>query len=144
MVCTRKENYQHNRQLSQLSETLNEFVIGNRTTASANGCETLELQTNDLSKNFGRVTIGENSVCQDQIIEKNIGDKIRKVVDNAVWTVENRVFDTILTPVDNIVILRVETGMRSINGSSERGPCSMVGNPDQGDFTGNAEDTPLM
>ena len=55
--------------------------------------EILEPQTNGLSNNLGRITVGENSVCQGRVIKKIIDDEIRKAVDNAVLTVETRVHD---------------------------------------------------
>ena len=59
-------------------------MYGNNTNTGSIGNGTLEPQINGLSNNFGRVTISENSACQEQVIEKNIDDKIRKAVDDAV------------------------------------------------------------
>ena len=89
MFSTRKKNHQHKRQLSQLNETLNDFVIGNNTNSSAIGDETLEPQKNSCSNNFWRIVLVESSVCQNQTIGDNIDDKIKKTVDSAVMTVEN-------------------------------------------------------
>ena len=58
--------------------------------------------------------------------------------------VQNRVHSAILTAMDNVVIPRVEMAVRSITESSGREPSSMVQNPDQRDFSGNTENTPLM
>ena len=66
----------------QSNKTLNDFVIGNHTNASAIGNETLGSQINTLSNIFGRTTIGENSLCQDQVVKKDFDDKIRKAADN--------------------------------------------------------------
>ena len=95
-------------------------------------------------KIFGKITVGENSACQDRIIEKNIDGKIRNAVDNAVLTVWNWVHDAILTPMDNIVTSRVGMAVRTITGSSGRGLCSMVQNCDQRDFTEHAENIPFI
>ena len=70
---------------------------------SALANEILEPQINGFSTNFGSITAGGNSPCQDQIIENYSDDKIRKAVDNAVTTVENRVHDAILTAMDNVL-----------------------------------------
>ena len=129
---------------SQLNETLNDFVIGNNTNAIAIENETSEPQTNGLLNNFGNNIIGENSGCQDQIIEKSIDDKIRKAVDNAVMTVESRVADASLTAMDNVVMPWVEMAVRSITESSVRGRSCMIQNPDQLDLIGNTKNTPLM
>ena len=129
MVPTEKKKHQHKSQLSQLTETLNVFVMSNNTNASAIGNETLERQTNGLCNKFGRITAGENSACQDQLNQRNFDDKIGKALDNAVLTVQNLVhFDAILTVMDNVVKLRVETAVRSITGSSGRRPCNMIQN----------------
>ena len=88
-----------------------------------------------FSNDFAITTVAENSVCEDQINEKYFEEKIRKAVDNAVMTVENRTHDAILTALDNVVIPRFETAMRSITESSRRGRSSVVQNPDPWDFT---------
>ena len=105
MVSTRKKKHQHKRQLSQTDELLYVFVIGNNTKVSTIGDETLELETNGLFLNFGRITLGQNSECQDQVVERNNDVKIRFTVDNAVKSVKNRVPDAIFTAMDNVVLL---------------------------------------
>ena len=59
-------------------------------------------------------------------------------------TVKNWVYDNFLTAVSIVVIPRVEMAVRSITKSSRRGPNSVVQNPDQRDFTGITEKTPLV
>ena len=44
-VSTRKKKNHQKRQLIQLNETLNDFIFGNNTNASAIGNETVEPQT---------------------------------------------------------------------------------------------------
>ena len=83
MVSTRKKKHQNKGQLRQLNETLNDFIIGKNTAASAKENETLEPRTKTLPKGFGRIAVGENSVHQDQVLDKNIDDKIRKAIDAA-------------------------------------------------------------
>ena len=58
--------------------------------------------------------------------------------------VENQVNDAILTTMDNVVMPRFELAVRSITKLSGREPNCVVQNPDQRDFTGNTENTPLM
>ena len=70
MVSTRKKKHQDKKQLSLLNKTLNVFAIGTITNIKSIGNESLEAQTNGLSNNFWRVTVGENSASQDQVIEK--------------------------------------------------------------------------
>ena len=139
-----KKKQLHQRQLSQLRESLDDFVIGINTNAGANGNESLEPHTNSLSTNFGRLIISENSACQDQIITEHNDNKIRKAVENAVPTVENRVHDAISTAMDNLIQPQVEMAVRALTGSSGRGPSGEVQNPDLEDFTGKTENTPLI
>ena len=108
MVTTRKKNPQHKKQLSQLNETLNDFVIGNNTNSIKTEDQTLEPQANNRSNIFGRTIVGENSACQNQVIENSIDDNISNWVDSAVMTVENWMHDAILTTMDKLVILRVK------------------------------------
>ena len=141
---TRKKKNQHKRQLIQFNETLNDFVIGNKTIAGAIANETSELQTYGWSISFERIIDGENSPCQNQVFEKIVDDNFRKAVNNAVVTVKHRMHDAILTAMDNEVFQRVEKAVRLITGSSGQRPSSLVQNPDWRDFTGNTENVPLM
>ena len=127
-----------------MNGTINDFVISNNTNSSALAIEALQQQTKGPFNNFEKITVGENNKCQHQVIEKNNNDKIRKAVDIAVMTFENQVHDSILTTMDNVVILRVEMALRSITGSLGQGPCIMVQNTDRTEFTWNTENTPLM
>ena len=52
-------------------------------------------------------------------------------------------YDAVLTAMNNVVISRVEMTVRSITGSSGIDLSSRVQNPDQRDFKGNTETTPL-
>ena len=52
MVSTRKKKNQQKRQVSQLEETLNDFVIGNSVNVNVSESETLEKQTNGQSNDF--------------------------------------------------------------------------------------------
>ena len=144
MVSTRKKKNQHKKQLSQSNDTLNDFVIGNIIDASAVENETLESQTSSRLNNLRRITVGEDSECQNQVIENTIYDKIREAIESAVLTIENRIHDFILTAMDNVVIPRVEMAVRSITELSGRGSSSVVQNPGQRNFTGNTVNTPLM
>ena len=143
MVSTRKKRNQQKRQLSHLNETLNDFVIGSNTNESITENETLESQTDGRYDNAEEIVNRQNSAFQYQVIGNNIDDKIRKVVDNAVKTVENRMHDAVLTVMDNVVIPRVEMAVRSTTGSSGHGATSTVQNPDRSDFIGKTENTPL-
>ena len=127
-----------------MNKILNDFVNDNEINANAFGNETLGPQSNNCFNNVVRSVDGENSTCQNQIIETNIDDKIRKAVDNAVMTIDVRMHDAILTGLNNVEIPRVELAARSITGSSGQRPSSVVQNFDRSIFTGNTENTPLI
>ena len=95
MLSLQRKKHQHRRRLNQLNETSKDFVIGNKTNACAKRNGTLEPRTNSRSNNFERITVGESSACQNQVIENIFEDKTRKLVDNAFMTVENRRHDAI-------------------------------------------------
>ena len=69
-VSTHEKKHQHKRKVSQLNEISDDFIIANIANAEAKGNETLDPQTRCLIKTFGSSTVGENSVSQDQVIEK--------------------------------------------------------------------------
>ena len=140
MVSTRKKKNQQKRQLSQLDQTLNDFVVGNSVNVNVSESENLEQQTNGQPNDF---EIVDNSARQNQVIESNIDDQITRAVSSAVMTVENRMHDAILTAIGNVVITRVEMAVKSITGLTGHGTNSEVQNPDRRDFLGNIRNTPL-
>ena len=91
--------------------------MGNNTNASAIKIETIQPQTNGLPKISGIFSASENSACQDRVIEKNIHEKYRRVVDNAVMTVKYLMHDAILKAMDVVVKPRIEMVVRSITKS---------------------------
>ena len=102
MVSTRKKNDQQKRQLSQLNETLNDFVTGNNVNVNVSDCGKLEQQTNVQSNDFDRI---DNSVRRNQVIGNKIDDQTTRAVSIAVMTVKNCIHDAILTTIDKLVIL---------------------------------------
>ena len=118
-----------------------DFIIGNGTNVNATENETLERHTISQPNDFESFV---DSASQNRVIEKNIDDKIRKAVNNAVTSVENRMHDAILAGLDKAVIPGVEMALRSITGSSGHGPNGEVQNSHRTDFLGNAGNTPLM
>ena len=72
-------------------------------------------------------------------LEENIDSKVRIKVDIVIITVESRFRDAVLTAIENLVIPRVEVAMKSANASSGRSVDCNVLEPDQRDFSGNAE-----
>ena len=146
MVSTPKKKHQNKRQLNQLNETLNHSIIGNKVNASAIGNETMKPQASGLSKNFGGSSVGKTVQVKIKSLKRRSTTKSEKrlIILLSVMTVENRVHATILTAVCNVVIPRVEMAVGSITELSGRRPSSVAQNRDQGDFSGNTENTPLM
>ena len=102
----------------------------------------MEPQSNGFVNNFGTFSVGENSIGQDQGFGKNIGDKIRNEVDNAITVVEIMVVEIMVVEItwrdfgsdgqcNNTASWN---GVKSIIESSGRGAGSMVQNPDQINF----------
>ena len=135
-----RKKQQKKKQLSQLNETSNDVIIGNRANVSVVETETLEQQTDGQHYGFERLV---DSASQNHAVENN-EDKIERAVDNLVFPVQNRMHDAILTAMDKVVLPGVEMAVRSFTGSSGHGPNNGVQNPDRRDFLGNANNTPLM
>ena len=109
---------------------------------SATGNETLEEQQNIGQQNdFERFV---DSACQNQVIENIIDDKIKRAVNNAVFTVKKCMHEAILTAMDEVLIPKIEIVVKSITGSSGHGINSEVQNPNRRDFLGNADNTTLV
>ena len=112
MVSTREKK---NQQKKQLNETSYYVILGNGAYVNAMEKETLEQQANGQHNDFESFV---DCASQNQVIEYNIDDKIRRALDNAFSTVENRMHEVIVTAMYKMVIPRVEMVVRSITGSS--------------------------
>ena len=71
MISTQKKKNQLKKQLSQLNVTLNDFVIGSCSNASAMENETLQQQTNGHFNDFERTV---DSASHNEVIGNNIDD----------------------------------------------------------------------
>ena len=123
-----------------MDDTLNEFVIGNSNTVKTIENEDLKSDANGHHEDFEKIV---DSASQNQVIGSNNDNRKRNAVDNVVIAVENRLHEAILTAMNIVVIPWVEMAVRSITGSSENGPNSIVQNSDRTNLTVNAESTPL-
>ena len=104
MVSARKRRSQQKRQLSQINETSDDFVIGSNTNVGEIENEAWESQTDGHYSNSEKIADVEISACQNEVIGNNIDDRIRKVVDSSIKTVKNRMYHAILTAMDNLVL----------------------------------------
>ena len=94
MISTRKKKNQQKNQLSQLNETLSDFISGNNTNMGLSEKENWEQQASGGHRNFDRI---DENASQNQVIRNNTDDRIRYAVDSTVIAVENRMHDAILT-----------------------------------------------
>ena len=78
MVSSRKKKNLQKRQLSQLDETLSNFVIGNNIDATVVQNETQEPQKNGPFNTSERTIGGENAAGQNQVGSNNIISKLGK------------------------------------------------------------------
>ena len=136
-----EEKNQQKKQLSQLDETLNDFVIGNDENVNVSENEKLGQKINGQCNDS---EIIDNSVGKNQVIKNIFLDQITRAVSSAVMTVENCMHDAILTGLRNMVIPRVELAVKLITGSTGHGTNSEVHNPDRRVFSGIFRNTPLM
>ena len=91
-------------------------------------------------------TLGENNTSHTQIIKK-LAISIREEVARVFATVEHQIHDATLTARKKVVDLlsqNWETTVKSTNRLSRLRTNSVAQNPEQRDFPGNMEDTPLM
>ena len=86
---------------------------------------------NGFDDNPGGEPLKEKSACQNQVLERNIANRVRKEVDGVVTPVEMWVHDGFLTAMDIMGIPGVEIAVKSITGSSGRRSDSVVQNLDQ-------------
>ena len=94
------------------------FFIGNNTKAGVAENEIAGPQNDAHVDNCGMEMPGENSGCHVQVIEIIIANSVRQEVDRVFAAVENRVPETILTEMDNVVKLRLEMALRSVTALS--------------------------
>ena len=106
MIFTRKMKHQNKRYLSHLMESLNDF-FGKITEAGVAEGGTVESQNGPLVSICGVEALSENTASYNQVIRKDIADRIRIEVDNVVAAVKNWVHDSIFTAMDSVAVLKV-------------------------------------
>ena len=119
MFFTCKNKNQQKCELSQLNETLDDFIFGNGTNINAIENEILKQQPNgphNKSEKF------DNDLSYNQVIISNIDDRNRNAVDNVCTAVGNCMHDAILTAMNHAVTTRVGEAVRLITASSGNGP----------------------
>ena len=130
MVSTRKKRQSNKRLLSQLDDFDQDLIIGS--TAS----ERQENVVVDESTNVQDFTVGTSNVSP--VINKNamnvktfescFNERIDREMNIIVDTVEDRIQNAILAAIDNIVALKIELAIRSLNAFSGRDVTSVSAN----------------
>ena len=120
MVSTRKKRQSSKRLLSQLDDFDQDIIIGN--TASERQ-ESVVVNEGTDDQDFTAGTSNVSSVVNKNVLtvktlERCFNERIDREMSNIVDTVEDRIQNTILTAVDNIVTPKIELAIRSINASS--------------------------
>ena len=113
---TLMKKHQNKKFLSRLNECLNGFVIGNITLVGVAEDELVGRQNDVFFDNFGCATFGKNITSHNQVIERNLTDRVKEDFDKVVSAVKNRVHGAISAEMDTVVIQRVEMVVRSIIG----------------------------
>ena len=120
MVSTRKKRQSNRRLLSQLDDFQQEMNIGNAVSESQENTLVNE-GTNDQHFTVG--TSSNNSVVNGnatnvKTLERCFNETIDREMNNIVDTVEDGIPNATLTAIDNIVALKKELAIRSMNASS--------------------------
>ena len=130
MVSTRKKRQLNRKLLRQLDDFDQDIVIGNVASERRENALVNE-GTNDQDFTVG--TSGDNLATNENVVnvktlERCFNERIDSEMNNIVDTIEDRIQNEILTAVDNIVALRIELAIRSINASSGRDVTSVAEN----------------
>ena len=135
MVSTGKTRQSNRRLLSHLDDFDHDIIIGN-TASERQENSIVNEGTNDRDFTVGtsgsNLMTNENSVTV-KTLERCFNEMIDGEMSNIVDTVEDRIQNAILTPIDSIVAPKVELAIRSINASSRRDTTSVAANSDCGE-----------
>ena len=130
MVSTRNKRQSNKRLRSQLDDFDQHMITGN---AASERQESVVVNEGTNDKDF---TVGTSNVCSIinenalnvKTLERCFNERIDREMSNIGNTVENRIQNSILTAVDNIVAPKNELAIRSINASSGRDATSVLAN----------------
>ena len=127
MVSTRKKRQSNRRLLSQLVDHDQDIIIGNAASERhENGIVnegnndpdfTVGTSSNNASTNENMVNV--------KILERCFEERNDRKLNNNVDTVEDRIQYAILTAIDNLVALKIEYAISSLNSSSGRDATSV-------------------
>ena len=138
MVSTRKKRQSNKKLLSQLDDFDQNMIIGNDASERQENVVVNE-GTNDRDftvSNSSKNTAVNESAINVETLEKCFNERIDREMSNIVDTVEDRMQNTILTAIENIVAPKIELAIRSKNASSGRDVTSVTANSERGELVG--------
>ena len=138
MVSTRKKKQSSRKLLSQLDDFDQDMNIGNAV-SGRQGNAVVNKGTNDqdftISTSSNSTAVKENTV-NVKTLERFFNERIDREMSHIIDTVEDRIQNTILTAIDNIVAPKIELTIGSVNASSGRDVTSVVANSERGEHLG--------
>ena len=134
MLSTRNKRQQNKRFFIQSSEPFTDPMIDpdsyeNQTESRGNTAD-----RNVILNRANNSTQIKGSQVDMHTLEKTIADRVQSEVDSVMITVKTRVQDAVMTVIENLVILRVELAVKSVNASSRSGVVSVVLDPARRNF----------
>ena len=138
MVSTRKKRQSNKRLLSQLDDFDQDMIIRN-TASERQESVVVSEGTNDQDFTVGTSNVSSivnQNALEVKTLERCFNERIDREMSNIVDTVEDRIQNTILTAIDNIVAPKIELAIRSINASSGRDVTSVSANSERRERTG--------
>ena len=138
MVSTRKTRQSNRKLLSQLDDFDQDMIIGNAVSERRENTLANE-GTNDRDFTVG--ICGKNSVVNGnsmkvKTLERCFNRRIDKEMSSLTDTVEDRIQNAILTAIDNIVALKIELAIKSLNAPSGRDATSVSANSERREHVG--------
>ena len=138
MVSTRKKRQSNRRLFSPLDDFDQGILIGNAANERRDSAVAIE-GTNDRDFTVGtssnNIAINENTVTV-KTLERCFIEMIDREMRIIVDTIEDRIQNAILTAIDNIVALKIELAIRSMNVSSGWDVTSVTANSERGEHVG--------
>ena len=138
MVSTRKKRQSNRRLLSHLDDFDQDMVISN---AASERQEDIVVSEGTNDRKFTVGTSSSNTAINESTVnmktlERCFNKRIDREMSNIVDAVEDRVQNTILTAIHNIIAPKNELAIRSINSSSGRDVTSVTATSERGQHVG--------
>ena len=138
MVSTRKKRQTNKRLLSQLDDFDQNMIIGNAASARQENVVVNEgFNDRDFTvSNSSNNTAVNESAMNVKTLEKCFNERIDREMSNIVNTVEDRIQNTILIAIENIVAPKIESAIRSMNASSGQDVTSASATSERREYIG--------